>query len=202
MTVSLYAMTCGHLTIPTSFLLAGRDGTTRVPVTSYLVDHPRGRVVFDTGCHVATQTDPTAHVGEVLARFHAFDYGAGEDVGARLQAFDIDPASVTHVVNSHLHFDHCGGNALLPNATVIVQRREWEAAQEGGERRGYVAADFDTGQPTLLLDGDHDLFGDGTVVVFPTIGHTLGINRFECGPKAASTSCVAMPATSRRRCER
>lgn len=174
MTVQLHAFTCGHLTIPLGFMLAGREGSIKVPVTSYLISHPRGRVVFDSGLHPNARYDPVAHIGELLARYHEFDYGAGEDIGARLESIDVDPASVTHVVNSHLHFDHCGGNLQLPDATAIFQRREWEAAQEAGVERGYVRADFETGQPTELIDGERDLFGDGSVVCFPTHGHTPG----------------------------
>ncbi len=174
MTAKLFAITCGHPTIPTAFLLAGREGATRVPITSYLIEHPRGRVVFDSGMHINTQLNPAAHVGDVLARLHQFDYGTGEDIAARLTEIDVDPASVTHVINSHLHFDHCGGNTLLPNATVVVQRAELAAAEEGGEVRGYVTTDFDTGQPRHLIDGEHDLFSDGSVVLIPTYGHTPG----------------------------
>jgi N-acyl homoserine lactone hydrolase len=174
LTAKLYAITCGHLTIPTAFLLAGREGTTRVPITSYLIEHPRGRVVFDSGMHIDTQHNPAAHVGDVLAKLHQFDYGTGEDIAARLSEIDVDPASVSHVINSHLHFDHCGGNALLPNATAVMQRPELDAAKEGGEVRGYVTADFDTGQPRQLIDGEHDPFGDGSVVLIPTYGHTPG----------------------------
>lgn len=174
MTVQLQAFTCGHLTIPTAFLLADREGSTKVPITSYLITHPKGRVVFDTGLHPDTQQDPVNHVGDLLAAFHEFHYDEGEDLTARLQAVDVDPGSVTHIVNSHLHFDHCGGNCQLPNATVVVQRIEVDAARNGGNERGYVDDDFDTGQPMTLIDGEHDLFGDGSVVCFPTYGHTPG----------------------------
>src|SRR4051812_6033549 len=124
--------------------------------------------------HIDTQRNPAGHVGELLATLHQFDHGTGEDIAARLADIDVDPASITHAINSHLHFDHCGGNALLPNATVVVQRPELAAANEGGEVRGYVTANFDTGQPRQLIDGEHDLFGDGSVVLFPTYGHTPG----------------------------
>ena len=174
MAVELRAFTTGWLTLPLGFMLAGRDGTIKVPVCSYLVTHRRGQVVFDTGLHPATQHDPAGHVGELLASFHQFDFHPGEDIAARLRAVDVDPGSVTHVVNSHLHFDHCGGNAQLSNATIVCQHAEWDAAQRGGVKRGDVAADFDTGQPLTLIDGEHDLFGDGTVVCIPTPGHTPG----------------------------
>lgn len=175
MPVQLQALSTGQLTLPLSFMLAGREGTIKVPVTSYLITHPDGRrAIFDTGLHPATQHDPAAHIGERLARYHEFDFGPGEDLGARLEAIDVDPASITYAINSHLHFDHCGGNAQLPNATVVVQRTELAAAHDLGPARGYVAADFDTGQPVDEVDGEHDVFGDGDVVCFPTNGHTPG----------------------------
>jgi ribonuclease BN (tRNA processing enzyme) len=52
----------------------------------------------------------------------------GEEVSARLEAMDRDPAKIDLVINSHFHFDHVGGNALIPNATMLVQRREWMPA--------------------------------------------------------------------------
>jgi glyoxylase-like metal-dependent hydrolase (beta-lactamase superfamily II) len=174
MFAELYAIEVGHLTIPLAFLLAGRDGTIKVPLTSYLIRHPKGTVVFDTGVHPDTHVDPEGHIGEFLFSFHDFDVSAGEDIGARLEAIDADPASVTHVVNSHLHFDHCGGNAQLANASIVVQRDEWNAAFELGNARGYVSSDFDTGQPLQLIDGAHDLFDDDSVTLFPTSGHTPG----------------------------
>jgi glyoxylase-like metal-dependent hydrolase (beta-lactamase superfamily II) len=79
-------------------------------------------------------------------------------------------------VTSHLHFDHVGGNASLPNARVVVQRREWEAGRDPDlvRRNYYDPRDYDLGQDLLLLDGEHDLFGDGSVVCVPTYGHTPG----------------------------
>ena len=81
-----------------------------------------------------------------------------------------------YLVNSHLHFDHAGGNVAVPNATIVVQRREWQAAHDeaGIVANNYTPADFDTGQPRLEVDGEHDLFGDGRVICLPTFGHTPG----------------------------
>lgn len=176
MTVKLSAMTLGHVTIPTAFLLAEREGQTKVPVTSYLIEHPKGRVVFDTGMSASLQdsVDTAGYVGDLLAALHVFDYTAGENLSARLRGIDVDPGSIDYVINSHLHFDHCGGNAEAPNAEIVLQKREVDAAREAGELGGYVAADFETGQPRLLVDGEHDLFGDGTVLLFPSYGHTPG----------------------------
>jgi len=88
----------------------------------------------------------------------------------------VAPEDVDIVVNSHLHFDHVGGNADLPNAKLIVQRREWEAAADPElvRRNGYNRADFDLGHQLRLIDGEYDLFGDGRIVCIPTYGHTAG----------------------------
>ena len=80
------------------------------------------------------------------------------------------------MINSHLHFDHVGGNQDLPNAKLVVQRLEWEAGAnpELIRKNGYNRKDFDLGHKLQLADGEHDLFGDGSVTLIPTHGHTAG----------------------------
>jgi len=175
MTVRLYAMNCGWQTLPLGILLAGEHGRLRVPTPSYLVQHPRGTVLFDSGLHVDCQTDPAARIGE-LANLFAFDYHPGDEVRARLATVGVDPRDVTFLVNSHLHFDHSGGNHQIPNARLVVQRPEWEAGHtpEAIAANYYYPHDYDLGHDVLLVDGEHDLFGDGSVVCVPTYGHTPG----------------------------
>jgi N-acyl homoserine lactone hydrolase len=100
----------------------------------------------------------------------------GEEISARLEAIDRDPGKIDLIINSHFHFDHVGGNALIPNATMLVQRREWEAGMdpEIAARRGFNPRDFDLGHKSRHVDGEHDVFGDGSVVCLPTYGHTPG----------------------------
>lgn len=174
MAVQLYAFTCGYLTIPLGFMLAGAKGLITVPIPSYLVIHPKGRVLFDTGLHVHSQADPQGYAGEMLAKYHTFHYGPGEEVTARLQALQIGPEQIDIVVNSHLHFDHAGGNTQLTNADIVVQRREVDHAKAIGDAQGYLTKDWDTGQRLRTVDGEHDLFSDGEVVCLPTYGHTPG----------------------------
>lgn len=174
MSVQLYAFTCGWLTIPRAFMLQGEDGLIKVPVPSYLIVHPRGRALFDSGLHAATLADPVAHVGEMLARYHDFHFHPGEEVSARLAAFGLAAGDIDVVINSHLHFDHCGGNGQLPNADILIQRRELEHARAVESTNGYLLGDWDTGQTLRIVDGEHDVFGDGAVVCLPTHGHTPG----------------------------
>src|SRR6516164_2757136 len=135
-----------------------------------------GTVLFDTGPHPDCQHDPAGRLGERLAGLFRIGFQPGEEVSARLEAIDRDPGKIDLIINSHFHFDHVGGNALIPNATMLVQRREWEAGMdsETAARRGFNPRDFDLGHKLRLVDGEHDVFGDGSVVCLPTYGHTPG----------------------------
>ena len=177
MTAKLYAMTCGRLVGRLKDMIEGEDGQVALPIPSYLIEHPKGRAVFDTGMHPQCRTDAAGRLGERVARIFGFEqYGPQDDVKSRLESIDRDPGKVDFIVNSHLHFDHAGGNELVPNATMVVQRREWQAAQdpETAAKVGFFKADFDHGHPVKQVEGEHDLFGDGSVVCIPTYGHTAG----------------------------
>lgn len=173
--IELHALTCGWLEAGLGMFVAGAEGRIRVPVPSFLIRHPRGVVVFDTGLHVATQEDPEARIG-AIARVFRIAFAPGEELSARLAALGVDPGEVRWLVSSHLHFDHVGGNAQLPNARWLLQRREWEAARDAEWRaRSFVdPRDYDLGHDRLLADGEHDLFGDGAITCLPTFGHTPG----------------------------
>jgi len=155
-------------------ILAHEPGRVKLPIPSFLIEHPKGRVVFDTGLHRELQGS-SDRLGE-LAKFFQVQYQSGEELGARLRAQQVDPERIDYMINSHLHFDHVGGNAELPNAQLVVQRREWEAAvdPEQVRRNGYNHADFDLGHQLNLVDGEYDVFGDGLVSCIPTYGHTAG----------------------------
>jgi glyoxylase-like metal-dependent hydrolase (beta-lactamase superfamily II) len=174
--LKLYAFTCGHLTGDFSRLMEGGEGHIRLPIPAYLIEHPEGTALFDTGMHPDCQHDPAGRVGERTAGLFEFDFHPGEEISARLEAVGRDPAKIDLVINSHFHFDHVGGNALVPNATMLVQRREWDAGMDpdSAAKRGFNPRDFDLGHKLRLIDGEHDVFGDGSVVCLPTYGHTPG----------------------------
>jgi glyoxylase-like metal-dependent hydrolase (beta-lactamase superfamily II) len=96
----------------------------------------------------------------------------------RSVAEQLDLSTVTRVVMTHLHFDHAGGLALLPpGVPVVVQRREWEAAHDAGavQRNFLLPLDYaPVADRVVLVDGDHDLLGDGSVMLLSTPGHTPG----------------------------
>src|SRR5258708_23168624 len=124
-------MTCGRLGGRLKDMIEGEDGQVALPIPSYLIEHAKGRALFDTGMHPQCRTDAAGRLGERVARIFGFEhYGADDDVKSRLESIDRDPGKVDFIVNSHLHFDHAGGNELVPNATVVVQKREEQDAQE------------------------------------------------------------------------
>jgi N-acyl homoserine lactone hydrolase len=176
MSVKLYAMTCGHVTGSFGRLMEGGEGDVTVPIPAYLIEHPKGTALFDTGMHPDCQVDPEKRAGSRIAQLFRFDYRKGEEVSARLEAIGRDPRKIDLIVNSHLHFDHVGGNECIPNATVVVQKREWDAGQdpEMAAARGFNRRDYDLGHKIRIVDGEHDLFGDGSVMLLPTHGHTPG----------------------------
>ena len=170
MTAQVRGFTCGWLATDMAGMLEGGDGRVRLPVVSYLVEHPKGSLVFDTGLHTDMRVDPVGRIGG-LAKLFDSELDAGTAVDERLDGLEVAPDMI---VCSHLHFDHCGGNGLLGDVPVLVQRTEWEAAHGGDRSAGYRPVDFDTGQEVRLVDGEHDVFGDGSVVCIPTPGHTAG----------------------------
>ncbi|GJH22558.1 N-acyl homoserine lactonase family protein [Caballeronia novacaledonica] len=175
MTLNVYALQTGSINMPLDALLAGEEGRITVPVPCYLIEHPKGSLLFDSGMHVEMQTDPRSRIGKLTDEFN-IEFKQGEEVAAQLALLNVDAEKIDILVNSHLHYDHAGGNEAIPNARLIVQKREWDAGREPDliASNGYQQHDYNHGHDLELIDGEHDLFGDGSVVCIPTYGHTPG----------------------------
>ena len=194
--LSLVPLECGWLSTPTSSVIKDAPGNVRLPIPSWLVRHPSGQtLVFDTGMHPQVQEGVGARY-PLLAKSFTSDYDAEDEVSARLRSVDVDPDELTFAVFSHLHFDHCGGTELLPNARLICQRAEWESGHHPKliEYEVYKPEDFDLGHDLLLIEGEHDVFGDGSVTCIPTPGHTAGHQslrvELDSGPVVLTGDCV------------
>jgi glyoxylase-like metal-dependent hydrolase (beta-lactamase superfamily II) len=175
-TVRLHALSTGAMTSALGGFLEGEAGDITYPVPVFLIEHPAGLVAVDTGLHPELAAG-TARLRKLAGMFqvHLPADGSGT-VGPLLRLAGFDPAQVAHLVLTHLHFDHTGGTAELPNARLVVQAREWAELRD--ERLVAVGAynpdDVDLGHDRLEVDGDHDVFGDGTVTCLLTDGHTAG----------------------------
>jgi N-acyl homoserine lactone hydrolase len=174
----LYTLTCGYFEIRKRMFLANaEDGETRlrIPVPAFLLTHPQGNVLFDTGLHAAGLADPWGRWGglnKALAPLLTPD----DHILRQLASLDVKPRDIRYVVNSHLHHDHSGGNEAFPKATFLVQRAELEAIKQPQliQAVGYLPADCTLDVPYEIIDGEHDIFGDGLLMLIPTPGHTPG----------------------------
>lgn len=174
----LYALHCGgDLTDMATFDPFDENLGTKVynPYFMYVITHPRGTVLFDSGVHPAMRTDPASRLGDAAASIQV-QVTADDHIEKRLATIGMQPSDVDIVVQSHLHFDHAGGLEWLAHAPVLVQRDELEFALNPPvyQREIYVQADFDHDLDWQQLDGDHDIFDDGRLVVLSTPGHTRG----------------------------
>ena len=176
--INVYALGTGYIELDRASMVSdlepGQPWT--VPVTSFLVSHPSGKLLFDTCVHCQARLDPLARLGAERMKRLAVKSQAGDDVVAQLATLGLTPDDIRFVANSHLHFDHCGGNEFFPRATFLVQRPELESARRPGFVPGYSPSplDFDHPLDYRMIEGEHDVFGDGSVILFPTYGHTPG----------------------------
>ena len=137
-------------------ILVGQFAAVDMPIYVHLIDHPAGRILVDTGF---TELHPAVADMEPTIR------------PLYEQGFDLQ--SVDHIINTHLHFDHCGGNRLFPNVPIYVQRAELEDARTQPD---YTIPEWvDPSAQTLnyvSIDGDHELLPG--VRLLHTPGHTRG----------------------------
>lgn len=139
----------------------------RFPVYSVLIEHPDGLLMFDTGYDLDL-------VNEALP-FELPEQTPEQTVTGQLEKCGYKPTDVDVVINSHLHFDHCGGNKHLVNATTYLHYEELREARtpEPFERLGYADTGYDYPGATFeLIEGDLQ-FADG-IHLFHTPGHTVG----------------------------
>jgi len=138
--------------------LAQIAGFNHIPVHGFVIKHPRaGAILVDTG--VGWGNERLIQEWRVVNR-HAAD---------ALAEHDLSPADVKIVINSHLHFDHCGQNAVFKHAPFYIQRSELDRARKEDSSSEWF--DF-AGARYELLDGDTEI-ADGVRVV-ATPGHTVG----------------------------
>jgi N-acyl homoserine lactone hydrolase len=171
----------------------GQQQMIDVPIVAFLLEHPSaGLILVDAGFHASVASGSGRErsrnlgpIGRVMVR--GMRMRAEQSVAAQLRALAIDPADVRLIVMTHLHFDHASALCDFPGATALVSALEWAAASRGGALNGYVAAQFDPrvnyrtidfssppAQPRGPLQATVDVFGDGSLTLVFTPGHTHG----------------------------
>lgn len=130
----------------------------------YLIRHPKGNLIWDTGIPDAVASMPNGLGGSNGAP----TWKRSKTLAQQLEELGLRPSDIQFLAVSHSHPDHIGNVELFPQATLLVQEAEYEwPAPLGGPR-------FKPGHPVKKLSGDYDVFGDGTVTIISTPGHTPG----------------------------
>jgi len=176
------------------WLLTSRRWTTPRPINVFVIEHEQGLVLFDTGQDRASVTDPryfpSGLAGFLYARLARFAIDADQTLTHQLQRIGYDVGEVRLVVLSHLHQDHIGGLAELGGAEILVSAREQAELDRpfAATARGLLRKHIDlpglrwvpvtpppVSDPSIApFTHAHDLFGDGSLVLVPTPGHTPG----------------------------
>jgi len=185
----------GWLTVAAGLVRSGAsmEETVRMPVPAYLIETATERILIDTGLHPAAVADPVGFYdnSDAVALF-----GLEQELSV---ADQVDLNTVTKVVLTHLHFDHAGALALVPaDVPVVVQRAEWDAGHDGAavQRNFFLPRAYsDVERPVELVDGDHDLLGDGSVRLLLTPGHTPGHQSVQVGDLVIGGDVVHFAAT-------
>ncbi|PIQ48236.1 MAG: hypothetical protein COW03_11320 [Cytophagales bacterium CG12_big_fil_rev_8_21_14_0_65_40_12] len=151
--------------------------------TAYLIRHPKGDLIWDTGLpdglnQMADGSDSESFLMKMPVT-----------LASQLEAIGVAPSEVEFLAVSHLHGDHIGNVNMFTNATVILQKEEYDALFNG-ETPVAEVADLKS-NPSVQLAGDHDVFGDGSVVIKRAPGHTPGhqvlfLDLVETGPVVLS----------------
>jgi glyoxylase-like metal-dependent hydrolase (beta-lactamase superfamily II) len=176
-----------HLIPPATGWFKADEDKVWIPVVAYLIDRDGELVVVDTGFHEICQTDPVKNIGRFMTSIaRGFRVPKGADVRTQIERLGYSIDQVKYLIMSHLHTDHASAIEHFPRATILVGRGEWEAARSflgflNGYNRRQFTFPYDYQEvPQEPMESIHpfthgyDLFDDGTVVIVPTPGHTVG----------------------------
>jgi N-acyl homoserine lactone hydrolase len=209
-TVAVEPLLCGRMHAPRGFIEGNAQFTTvrmlglgtprsqwlALPIPAFLVHHPSaGPFLVDTGLHPSIASRPAENLGRLVANFSKPELEPGKDLPSQLRARGIDAKSIGLVVMTQLHFDHASGMSEFPGATFVLTEAEWIAATTESRpfMHGYRHAHYDYAfeYRTLSYDSGRvssystfgrtfDLFGDGSVRLASTPGHSAGHQSVIC----------------------
>ena len=131
----------------------------------YLIRHTQGWLLWDTGVTDAIAAMPE---GQAPADPRMTHWRRPKTLASQLEQLAVKPSDIKFLAVSHTHPDHIGNVGLFPTSMLLVQKAEYEWPSPLGVGR------FKPEQPATKLEGDHDVFGDGSVIIIATPGHTPG----------------------------
>ena len=194
--LKLYIFDCGQLKSGNPDVLLARGVTTTdMSVAAYLIVHTRGTLLWDTGVIPDELIKPE---GTIEARATV-----KKTLKGQLAEIGYKPSDITYLALSHNHYDHSANSNNFAGSTWLVQREERKAMfpDTPPAAPNTAAERFSAlkNSKTTVLDGDYDVFGDGSVVIIATPGHTPGhqsllVNLKKTGPIILSGDLYHYPA--------
>ncbi len=181
--VQVYAFICGILKTKTEYILKDtRVGVPfDIPVPFFLIRHGASWVAFDTGNNGAVAKNPIEYWGEGVVGAYTPVMKPYEEFKIQIKKMGLAPKDLKCAILSHGHLDHAGAidNFMDTNVPLYFQKAELEVIKKEcatGKKSAYIPDDFKCmGKVNIVgIDGMFDVFGDQTVVAFPTPGHTPG----------------------------
>lgn len=164
-------------------IFRSRKHQLRIPITTYLIEHPKGKILIDTGFNKTVRTAPIKELTLIHYLANKPLQAQGEAVDEVLASMGVKPSDLDYVVMSHLHTDHASGLKLVKDAKNILVSEE-ELAFTSKEKIKYVHHMWEgVTLKTFKLISSHfgptkksyDLFGDESVVFVYLPGHTPGL---------------------------
>ena len=172
--VKLYVFDCGSISFEdvASFGLTSEETTVRqLFVPCYLVEHEDGRLFWDAGLPLAMVGQGDVSQGPGMAMRY------DTSVLDQLASMGVTPTDIDFAAFSHMHYDHVGAANAFKGSTILIQETEYVAAFEHAEDNPVfdpaLYSELENAK-RIMLKGDHDVFGDGSVKIISAPGHTPG----------------------------
>jgi N-acyl homoserine lactone hydrolase len=181
--LKLYVLDGGtlHVSDPSRFQLTKADvAETNFSVACYLITHPKGALVWDACAVPDSEWTPTGSPVKhhlVLPDSQERDVTLVKPLTAQLADAGYSPANITYIALSHYHYDHTANANLFPKATWLVPQAERDAmfaSPTPGVTRPSTYEALRNSKAVTIVGDEHDVFGDGTVVIKAAPGHTQG----------------------------
>jgi len=188
---SLHPRTTGYFQSNFKYMVAGgKSEEIRIPIPFYVIRHTQGVVLFDSGLGVEFPDQVNAWWGHRWSqKLLPFEFRKEEAAVEQMKRMGIPPDEVRFIILSHLHNDHASGIQDFPKAKIVLSKKEWESLPKSrwrarlkgimleplkGVRERLQLIDYSKGIAHGPFESSHDFFGDGSLILLSTPGHTPG----------------------------
>lgn len=169
--MEIYTINTGYIKMKSNFyLFPGLKEIRIYPVLVFLIRINNKTILYDTGLSDSL----SGNIG-IFDKFVTLVDTDRFSIVNQLDRLNVSPENIDVIINSHLHFDHCSGNPLFAGKPILIQQKELVSYRESRKNPMYNAISISDNQQFIEINGEHDLFGDGTARLLPAYGHSDGL---------------------------